>query len=62
MPDDEVTELERLRRENAELRRRLDAAAGISQSGSGAAATTGGVAGGEGSAVVGGDVAGPVIE
>src|ERR687896_575970 len=61
MPEEDAAEIERLRRENAELRQRLGQVPRISQSGSGANATSGGVAGGEGSTVVGGNVHGPVI-
>lgn len=44
----------------AELQRRLGEVAGISHSGSGAVATDRGVAGGEGSLVVGGNVYGDI--
>ena len=43
------------------LRQRLQEAGGLQSSGSGAIAVNGGMAGGKGSAVIGGDVAGPVI-
>jgi ABC-type glutathione transport system ATPase component len=45
----------------AELQQRLREATGVSQSGSGAVATAGGVAAGKRGAAVGGNVAGPVI-
>lgn len=45
----------------AELQQRLHEAMGVSQSGSGAVVTAGGVAAGEGGAAVGGNVAGPLI-
>jgi formylglycine-generating enzyme required for sulfatase activity/energy-coupling factor transporter ATP-binding protein EcfA2 len=45
----------------AELQQRLREATGVSQSGSGAVATAGGVAAGEGGAAVGGNVTGPLI-
>jgi formylglycine-generating enzyme required for sulfatase activity len=44
----------------AELQQRLETVTNISQSGAGAVATTGGVAGGAHSVVVGGDAAGPI--
>jgi energy-coupling factor transporter ATP-binding protein EcfA2 len=45
----------------AELRRRLEGHESVSQSGSGAIATSGGTAAGEGGAAIGGNVDGPVV-
>ena len=56
-----LQELAALEAKQAELRRRLGTMTSVSQSGTGAVATTGGTAGGADSVVVGGDVAGPVI-
>jgi hypothetical protein len=56
-----LQELAALEAQQAELRRRLGTMTSVSQSGTGAVATTGGTAGGADSVVVGGDVAGPVI-
>ena len=50
--------IEKLLKENAELQRRLAEHATVSQSGPGAIATTGGIAAGEESVVVGGDLHG----
>jgi formylglycine-generating enzyme required for sulfatase activity len=61
MPEDDATEIDRLRRENAELRQRLGDVPSILQSGPGATATSHGLAGGAGSAVIDGNVQGPVI-